>query len=55
VNYRFRHLNSGKVLSVKTISKNGKDIHVLTSSHVIGPKDVLGKDVRFPGGAPSKD
>lgn len=32
VNYRFRHLNSGRVLTVKTLSKNGKDIFVLTSS-----------------------
>lgn len=29
--YRFRHLNSGRVLAVKTINKNGKDIFVLTT------------------------
>lgn len=28
--YRFRHLNSGRVLQLKTIQKNGKDIHTLT-------------------------
>lgn len=30
--YRFRHLNSGRVLSVKSISKDGKQVMVLTTS-----------------------
>lgn len=30
--YRFRHLNSGRVLTVKSFSKNGKDVMVLTTS-----------------------
>ena len=41
INYRFRHLNSGRVLTVKTITKNGKDIHILTSGHTLSSNDVL--------------
>ena len=45
-NYRFRHLNSGRVLSVKSFSKNGKEIMVLTSSQIIGKDQVLSKEKR---------
>jgi len=31
VNYRLRHLNSGRVLTVKPISRNGKEIMIMTS------------------------
>jgi uncharacterized protein (DUF927 family) len=44
--YRFRHLNSGRVLTIKTMTKNGKDIHILTSGHVIGKEHVLSADKR---------
>jgi hypothetical protein len=54
VNYRFRHLNSGRVLTIKTISKNGKEIHILTSGHTVGRNDVLPKEKRL-GGTLSPD
>lgn len=44
--YRFRHLNSGRVITIKTLSKNGKEIHILTSAHVIGKDHVLPFDKR---------
>jgi hypothetical protein len=46
IRYRFRHLNSGRVLTVKTITKNGKDIHILTSGHTLNSNDVLPGDKR---------
>lgn len=33
--YRFRHLNSGRVLCVKSISKDGKNVVVLTTSQTL--------------------
>lgn len=50
--YRFRHLNSGRVITIKTISKNGKDIHVLTSGHILGKDHVLSVDKRAPSTNP---
>lgn len=33
--YRFRHLNSGRVLCVKSISKDGKNVVLLTTSQTL--------------------
>ena len=41
IRYRFRHLNSGRVLTIKTISKNDKDIYVIVSSQMLGREHVL--------------
>jgi hypothetical protein len=55
VNYRFRHLNSGRVLTVNPLSKNGKEIFVLTSSQVLGNAHVLSQAQRQAAGGAKDD
>jgi hypothetical protein len=47
MHYRFRHLNSGRVMTIKTLSKNGKEIHILTSAHILNKEHVLPADQRL--------